>query len=91
MSTPKAIDEPALDWHRVLDADELPEGRVTTVTAGHRSVALLHNPDFSKYAELCGALGIRVTEAGGLDEALTRALAHRGPALVEVMTDPELI
>jgi len=51
----------------------------------------LHNPDFSKYAELCGALGIRVTHAGGLDDALIRALAHNGPALVEVMTDPELI
>ena len=51
----------------------------------------LHNPDFSKYAELCGALGIRVTHAGELDDALTRALAHNGPALVEVMTDPELI
>ena len=51
----------------------------------------LHNPDFSKYAELCGALGIRVTHARDLDDALTRALAHDGPALVEVMTDPELI
>ncbi len=51
----------------------------------------LHNPDFSKYAELCGARGIRVTHAGELDDALTRALAHNGPALVEVMTDPELI
>ncbi len=51
----------------------------------------LHNPDFSRYAELCGALGIRVIEAGDLDDALARALAHDGPALVEVMTDPELI
>jgi thiamine pyrophosphate-dependent acetolactate synthase large subunit-like protein len=45
----------------------------------------------SKYAELCGALGIRVTEAAGLDAALERALAHDGPALVEVMADPELV
>jgi thiamine pyrophosphate-dependent acetolactate synthase large subunit-like protein len=51
----------------------------------------LHNPDFSKYAELCGALGIRVTEAGELDGALARAFAHDGPALVEVMTDAELV
>jgi hypothetical protein len=29
-----------LDWHRVLDAAELPEGRVTTVNAGHHQVAL---------------------------------------------------
>src|SRR4051812_18893502 len=32
----------SLTWHRVLGADELPEGRVTTVTAGHLSLALTH-------------------------------------------------
>jgi thiamine pyrophosphate-dependent acetolactate synthase large subunit-like protein/nitrite reductase/ring-hydroxylating ferredoxin subunit len=47
----------------------------------------LHNPNFSKFAENCGALGIRVTEARELDEALTRALAHEGPAFVEIMSD----
>jgi pyruvate oxidase len=51
----------------------------------------LTNPGFAAYAELCGALGIRVTGAGELDGALTRALAHEGPALVEVITDPELV
>ncbi len=51
----------------------------------------LHNPDFSRYAELCGALGIRVSAAGELDDALARAFAHQGPALVEVMCDPELV
>jgi thiamine pyrophosphate-dependent acetolactate synthase large subunit-like protein len=51
----------------------------------------LHNPDFSKYAELCGALGIRVTKASQLDDALTRALDHDGPALVEIMTDAQLV
>ena len=48
----------------------------------------LHNPDFSKYAENCGALGIRVTDPGQLDEALSRGLEHDGPALIEVMSDP---
>ena len=51
----------------------------------------LHNPDFSRYAELCGALGIRVTSKDALDDALERALAHTGPALVEVVTDAELV
>jgi thiamine pyrophosphate-dependent acetolactate synthase large subunit-like protein/nitrite reductase/ring-hydroxylating ferredoxin subunit len=51
----------------------------------------LHNPDFSRYAELCGALGIRVTEAAQLDDALAAAFAHDGPALVEVMTDADLV
>jgi thiamine pyrophosphate-dependent acetolactate synthase large subunit-like protein len=51
----------------------------------------LHNPDFSQYAQLCGALGIRVTQAAQLDDALAAAFAHDGPALVEVMTDAELV
>jgi len=51
----------------------------------------LHNPDFSKYAQLCGALGIRVNDRAQLDGALADAGAHDGPALVEVMTDAELI
>jgi thiamine pyrophosphate-dependent acetolactate synthase large subunit-like protein len=51
----------------------------------------LHNPDFSEYARVCGALGIRVTTAGELDDAIARGLAHDGPALVEIVTDAELI
>ena len=31
-----------LDWSRVADTDELPEGRVKTVTAGTLSMALTH-------------------------------------------------
>ena len=51
----------------------------------------LHNPNFAEYAELCGALGIRVVEASELDGALERALAHDGPATVEIISDPELV
>ena len=51
----------------------------------------LHNPDFSRYAEICGALGIRVTESSQLDDAIRRALDHDGPALVEVVADAELV
>ncbi len=51
----------------------------------------LHNPDFSKYAEISGALGIRVASADQLDDALSAAAAHDGPALIEVMTDAELV
>jgi pyruvate oxidase len=43
------------------------------------------------HAENCGALGIRVIERAGLDEAIGRAVAHAGPALIEVMTDPDLV
>ena len=51
----------------------------------------LHNPDFSRYAELCGALGVRVTVKSELDDAMARALAHDGPALVEILADAELV
>jgi thiamine pyrophosphate-dependent acetolactate synthase large subunit-like protein len=51
----------------------------------------LHNPDFSKYAELCGALGIRVTKSSELDDAIAAALAHEGPSMVEVIADADLV
>lgn len=31
-----------LNWYKVLDPEELPEGRVKTVTAGHRQLAMTH-------------------------------------------------
>lgn len=51
----------------------------------------LHNPDFSEYARICGALGIRVERPDQLDGALSRALAHDGPSLVEVVADAALV
>ena len=51
----------------------------------------LVNPNFAEYAELCGAMGIRVTDVGKLDQAPEKALGHQGPALVEIITDPLLI
>jgi thiamine pyrophosphate-dependent acetolactate synthase large subunit-like protein len=43
------------------------------------------------HAENCGALGICVSERAGLDAAIGRAVAHPGLALIEVMTDPDLV
>ncbi len=51
----------------------------------------LHNPGFAEFAELCGAMGRQVTVSDALDTALSEALAHPGPALVEVLTDPLLV
>ena len=51
----------------------------------------LANPNFARFAENCGALGLRVADAAGLDDALGTALAHDGPSLVEIITDPELV
>ena len=51
----------------------------------------LHNPDFSAFARNCGAHGVRVTDRAMLDDALAAAVAHDGPAMVEVITDPNLV
>ncbi len=48
----------------------------------------LHNPDFAKFAEACGGLGITVERPEELRPALERALASDRPALVEVVVDP---
>jgi thiamine pyrophosphate-dependent acetolactate synthase large subunit-like protein len=51
----------------------------------------LHNPNFSKYANNCGALGIRIENKSQLDEGYEKIMKHNGPAMLEIMTDPELI
>jgi thiamine pyrophosphate-dependent acetolactate synthase large subunit-like protein len=51
----------------------------------------LHNPSFSVFARLCGGHGTKVTTAEELDKAFLDAMNYHGPALVEVMTDSELI
>lgn len=51
----------------------------------------LVNPSFAEYARSCGAHGERVERAGDLPAAFERALGSGGPALVEVVTDPELV
>lgn len=45
--------------------------------------------NFAPWAEACGGLGIRVDSSEGLDDAVSRALAHPGPALVDVSVNPD--
>jgi pyruvate dehydrogenase (quinone) len=45
----------------------------------------LVNPNFAQLAEAAGVLGVRVEKSEELAPALTTALAHDGPALVEVL------
>jgi thiamine pyrophosphate-dependent acetolactate synthase large subunit-like protein len=51
----------------------------------------LHNPNFAAFAKLCGGQGYRVTETSEFGIAFENALNHKGPALVEIITDAELI
>ncbi|MGU3501747.1 thiamine pyrophosphate-dependent enzyme [Mycobacterium sp. C31M] len=48
----------------------------------------LLNPDFSALARDCGAFGRRVTDPTEVGAAIAAALDHRGPAMVEIITDP---
>ncbi|MGB5741738.1 MAG: thiamine pyrophosphate-dependent enzyme [Sedimenticolaceae bacterium] len=78
--------------HVLLNNSEL--GKISKEQrAGHWPVwqTKLRNPDFAAYAKSCGGLGIRVESLEDLAEALKRALAYEGPALVDVMADVELI
>ena len=51
----------------------------------------LHNPNFAAFAKLCGGHGERVTDVSKLRAAMDKALAYKGPALLEIITDAELI
>ena len=78
--------------HIVLHNDEL--GKISKEQrAGKWEVwqTSLHNPSFADFATSCGGLGVRVTSADQLAGVFAQALNHQGPALVEVMSDAELI
>jgi acetolactate synthase-1/2/3 large subunit len=51
----------------------------------------LVNPDFAAFARSFGAHGERVDNTGDFGPALERALAASGPALLELVCDPEAL
>lgn len=72
-----SISEPALpreeySWHRLVGLDELPQGRVSTVTIGHESLCVTHTAEggYGCLANACphqaGPLGEGSIEAGWL-------------------------
>jgi len=78
--------------HILLHNDEL--GKISKEQkAGEWPVwqTSLHNPNFASYAKLCGGYGVRVKSAEELEDAMQRALDFDGPAIVEIMSDTELI
>ncbi|MFF8290079.1 pyruvate dehydrogenase [Streptomyces sp. NPDC016309] len=50
-----------------------------------------HNPDFAAIARAAGAYGVRVEKPKDLAGALKDAFRHKGPALVDVVTDPNAL
>ena len=51
----------------------------------------LVNPNFAQFAENCGGHGVFVDGPETLEDSLTEALAHDGPAIVEILTDSDPI
>jgi pyruvate dehydrogenase (quinone)/pyruvate oxidase len=44
---------------------------------------------FAPFAESCGGMGVRVEKAADVEAAVRAALAHPGPALVDVLVNPD--
>ncbi|MFH8448600.1 pyruvate dehydrogenase [Streptomyces fungicidicus] len=51
----------------------------------------MKNPDFATVARACGAYGVRVEKPKELAGALKSAFKHKGPALVDIVTDPNAL
>jgi pyruvate dehydrogenase (quinone) len=45
--------------------------------------------DFAPFAESCGGMGVRVERVADVEAAVRAALAHPGPALVDVLVNPD--
>ncbi len=78
--------------HIVLNNSELgkisKEQRAAKVDVWHTS---LKNPSFAQFAENCGAMGIKVDKLEDLLPAMEKLKNHNGPALLEIITDVNLI
>jgi pyruvate dehydrogenase (quinone) len=51
----------------------------------------LKNPNFAAVAQAVGMLGIRVEDPAEVRSALQQAFSHSGPALVDIVTDPNVL
>jgi pyruvate oxidase len=49
----------------------------------------LLNPDFARYAEVCGGIGMHVSRPEELRPALIAALSRKRPVIIDVETDPK--
>jgi pyruvate dehydrogenase (quinone) len=73
-------------WRQVIDgrlAHAAPPVFASSIDYGTELV----NPNFAKLAESADIFGIRVEKPEELRPALTKALEHDGPALIEVLVN----
>ena len=47
----------------------------------------LDNPNFAEMAKAIGIYGVRIEDPGELESAMQSAFAHKGPAVIDVVTD----
>jgi pyruvate dehydrogenase (quinone) len=51
----------------------------------------LKNPNFAELAKAIGMMGIRIENPADVSSGLKQALAHSGPALIDLVTDPNAL
>ncbi|MGC1647008.1 MAG: pyruvate dehydrogenase [Candidatus Sulfotelmatobacter sp.] len=51
----------------------------------------LKNPNFAKLAEAIGMMGVRIENPADVSSGLKKALEHSGPALIDLVTDPNAV
>jgi acetolactate synthase-1/2/3 large subunit len=57
---------------------------------GEEAFMQFQNPDFVKYAEACGAFGVRVEKIEDFDAAFKKALSCGKPALIDVVVESDV-
>ncbi len=72
----------------VLNNKELGMIQVEQKLEGYQNFGTdLLNPDFAGYADICGGLGLRVSQPGELEPTVRQALSSSKPVLIDVDTD----
>ncbi|NLW10161.1 MAG: thiamine pyrophosphate-binding protein [Firmicutes bacterium] len=61
------------------------KGRMQLADMAYEATSLT-NPDFARFAEICGGIGYRVEDSDELDRVLQEAVACGEPAVVDVLT-----
>ncbi|MFD5426664.1 pyruvate dehydrogenase [Streptomyces sp. NPDC127084] len=76
----------------VFDNSSLSMVELEMLVAGLPSYGTAYrNPDFAAIARAAGVHGVRVEKPKQLAGALREAFAHKGPALVDIVTDPNAL
>ena len=74
----------------VLNNKQLAMIQVEQKTEGYQNFGTdLLNPDFARYADACGGVGLRVSKPEDFQKTVKQALVMKKPVLIDVATDPK--